>query len=44
VYSITRKGEEYVEVYDAVLEDQTHRRDLEESDVAYSACCEVKEG
>lgn len=32
VYSITRKGEEYVKAYDAVLEDQIHRRDLGKPD------------
>jgi DNA-binding PadR family transcriptional regulator len=29
VYTITRKGEEYVKTYNAILEEQIHRRDLE---------------
>jgi DNA-binding PadR family transcriptional regulator len=29
VYTITRKGEEYVTTYNAILEEQIHRRDLE---------------
>jgi len=32
IYSITRKGEEYVKAYNSVLEDQIHRRDLGQSD------------
>jgi DNA-binding PadR family transcriptional regulator len=29
VYTITRKGEEYIKTYNAILEEQIHRRDLE---------------